>query len=171
MRVIVDLQLADFEALTKHVLAKPDAGARNNFGTVPKIGLWVCIVVVLVVLLQLGVLSRPTLLVALGGIVVFGAIFWLFFRQALSRSMPGDSGVILGSHTYEFTDDAIRDSSRNAESIVRWHAVRSIDETDDHIFVMVDRNAAFIVPKRDLPSESDQQSLRDLVADRVAGAA
>jgi len=96
-------------------------------------------------------------------LLVFGGLFYFFVRRAQARVFPADSGTILGRHSYEFGHAGIQESSEHTESLIRWSGVRELRETDTHFFIMVDRNAGCIIPKRDLTSPGAERHLKSLL--------
>ena len=84
--------------------------------------------------------------------VVCGALFagfWLFFRWRFSRALPPVAeGSLLGPRRTTLDDGGIREKSTHSEHYTDWLGVLSVEETDRYIFVMIDRFAGYIIPKR-----------------------
>jgi hypothetical protein len=66
---------------------------------------------------------------------------------------PDASGTILGLTRYELDASGILTSRDNNSSFVHWRAVRAVEETADHVFLIVDRMSGIILPKRNLPAD------------------
>jgi hypothetical protein len=52
-------------------------------------------------------------------------------------------------------EDGIGEKSERHESFFLWSVVRSIEITDKHLFIMVDRLAGYIIPRRAFANEGD----------------
>ncbi len=88
----------------------------------------------------------PSLLI--GAVVM--AVTLLILAKMRSRSVdPAPDGIVLGKRLVTLNEAGIKEVSSRHETLVHWLAVRGVDVTSQHAFVMVDRNAAFILPKRD----------------------
>jgi hypothetical protein len=75
--------------------------------------------------------------------------FWMFFRTRNSRALSAaDRGSLLGPREIVLDDKGVREESVRHKHESAWPGVLSIDETDAHIFLMIDRFAGYIVPKR-----------------------
>lgn len=73
----------------------------------------------------------------------------LFVRWQLTRaSVPSEGGAILGRRRLTLDDRGVRDESTNHDAVTAWRGVLAIEETPTHVFLMIDRFAAYIVPKR-----------------------
>ena len=112
--------------------------------------------IVLVILTKLSTFEfhAPTALVC-------AAIFvslWLFFRWRSSRALsPVTEGSLLNTRRTTLDDRGIRERSAHSEHYTDWHGVLSVEETEQHVFVMIDRFAGYIIPKRAFADASHLQ--------------
>ena len=75
--------------------------------------------------------------------------FWLFFRWRFSRALPPVAeGSLLGPRRTTLDDGGIRETSAHSEHYTDWQGVLSVEETAQHVFVMIDRFAGYVIPKR-----------------------
>jgi len=75
--------------------------------------------------------------------------FWFFFRRRFSRALPpAAEGALLGPRRTTVDEAGIREKSAHSESYTDWQGVLSVEETEQHIFVMIDRFAGYSIPKR-----------------------
>ncbi|MGE0827232.1 MAG: C13 family peptidase [Candidatus Binatia bacterium] len=74
----------------------------------------------------------------------------LYFRDfhSLPLLVPEPGGVLLGPHTIALTPDGIEDLSVHSYLFSTWSAVRTIEETPEHLFVFVDQFVAYVIPRR-----------------------
>jgi hypothetical protein len=80
-------------------------------------------------------------------------IFLVIMRVMRSRLGPLPDGAILGEKRITLSDEGIRRQGRYTDWFIQWPAVLDLIETRDHFFVMIDRTAGIIVPKRCFASE------------------
>ena len=76
----------------------------------------------------------------------------------------------LGPASYELRDDGIAMTTRTGSSLVEWRAVKTVDETSDHLFVRLDQITSHVLPKRHLESCGGAQAVRAEIERRVAHA-
>ena len=100
----------------------------------------------------------PTALVLAG---VFLA-FWWWASWSLARATPpAERGAFLVRRQVSLDENGIREQSAEHKHYSTWQGVLSVEETPDHVFLMIDRFAGYIVPKR---AFSDAAQLGEFVA-------
>jgi hypothetical protein len=83
---------------------------------------------------------------------------WLFFRWRSLRAFPPDAeGSCLGPRRTRLDDAGIRERSAHSDHHTDWQGVLSVEETEQHVFVMIDRFAGYIIPKRAFADVTDLQ--------------
>jgi hypothetical protein len=115
--------------------------------------------IVLVILTKISAFEfhAPTALVCAAIFVSF----WLFFRWRFSRALPPVAeGSLLGPRRTTLDDWGIRERSAHSEHCTDWQGVLSVEETEQHIFVMIDRFAGYVIPKR---AFADVERLQEFV--------
>jgi hypothetical protein len=152
MIIQTDITQKDFRAFVRHVAIGPDGGRSMYlalWGTVLGVGVTVGITLALT-----GVqLHLPSLMAGL-----FGGVFWLliFSRIHARNTGPAADGCIYGPRTVSITAEGLRECSPKCESLFHWSSIRSVVSLGDHVFVMVDRNAGIIVPRRAFASDTER---------------
>ena len=68
---------------------------------------------------------------------------------------------------HSFETDGLETILTNFESWISWHAIESIIETSDHLFLTISRREALILPRRAFASDTDYQRLTGFVRDRI----
>ncbi len=76
-------------------------------------------------------------------------------RRQMRRMQPAEDGYILGSQETSLGDEGLRQASGRHHSLFDWSLVRSLTLTEQHIFIMVDRAAGIIVPRRAFSSGAE----------------
>jgi hypothetical protein len=102
--------------------------------------------------------------------VVFGVVLLISLSKAMAKQMrPAEDGYILGPQQVEVTDAGFRVMSQRHEAVFQWDGVRGMEVTAKHIFVMVDRNAGIIVPRRSFASDAEREQFVSEVQGRARG--
>jgi hypothetical protein len=94
----------------------------------------------------------------IGAVVLFCAFYVVYRRFALRRFRPSEGGPLIGKKTYTVTPDNFVEQSQFSKSEMSLRIVKSIIETNEHIFLMIDKHSAYIVPKRDFTDSVAQQT-------------
>jgi hypothetical protein len=92
-----------------------------------------------------------------GAVAFCGAVLFLSVVRRFTRT--GFRGT-LGAHTFEISDQGITESNVNGKVETLLPAIRRIDETARHFFVVTTSGVGHVLPKRDLPSFDAIRSLR-----------
>jgi hypothetical protein len=171
MRVEVNISQEDFRAFCKAVL-NPGRGSTKGYRRlVLLVALWLGVAVVAGIISGLtGFRFNLDYKSAFLAIIVFTTFIYYFARRNQTRMSPVESGTILGPHTYEFTDAGVHESSEHLQNLIRWSGVQELRETGSHLFLMIDRNAGCIIPKRFLSSPDMAESLKRFVSERIGSA-
>lgn len=152
MTVETDITPNDFKAFGKHVATGRDRGKLMYtvlFGSGAAVGILLGLILAVT-----GIeLQMASLMAGL-----FGGAFWLvLFSRLYTRKMgPAADSYALGRRTVSTTDDGVIEKSHKHEALFRWPSVRSVDLASAHIFIMIERNAAIIVPRRAFSSDAER---------------
>jgi YcxB-like protein len=88
---------------------------------------------------------RPTALVVL---LLGVGFWWIIAKLYRSAATPLRHGSLVGARRVELSDEHIRQVAALHDARTRWEGVLSVDETPTHVFLMTDRLAGYIVPRR-----------------------
>ncbi len=155
MKIQTDITRQDYVAFCRFV-------ARNKIRA-HRLARWV---VALVAAVSIGLVLYWSGLVTDGLSFVAGFIsvilwFMIISRVQVFRVGPADNGFILGKRNVSLEETGIRVVSEKHEFLYRWSAVRDVEVTDQHLFIMVDSNAGIIIPLRTFVSESERKQFVD----------
>lgn len=109
-------------------------------------------------------LDRPLSIASLlVGIVLatIGSVYNAARAQRVTR--PDSDGFVLGPSSIVFSANGIDFTKPSSVTRYSWALVKDLAWTDQHLFVWVDRVAAFIVPLRDLPEGLSPQQLSEAI--------
>lgn len=104
----------------------------------------------------------------LGGVGLVMLAF-TFIRRFLHRQAYFDSPKFVEPIVAEFKDDGIDTSSAVGESRLEWSIFESVLEADDYFLPMITKRSFSIVPKRAFASPADEETFRELLAEKVGG--
>lgn len=172
MQIEVDITLADYHAFVSEMRGASQAlmrGRKRWTQLLPMAAFGV------VVGLLWTAFSRTSDTGMNWGSFGLGALSMLILLVLVQRDLwrniaPLEDGSILGSHTFDFDEDGLRQCCEHCESVMRWAGVHELRETETHFFVMTDRIAGYVIPKRDLGGDEACEILRVLVTAQIEGA-
>ncbi|HEX4343252.1 MAG TPA: YcxB family protein [Verrucomicrobiae bacterium] len=160
MSIKTETTQEDYRAFVKHVAREVSAASSDKM-----VQMFFTITVTLGVMFALSFVllsSHLVILPALAcGALASGFILMVFItdfsRKQIKRMRPSDDGIVVGSHEFSLEDEGIRIRSRHHHSVIQWSVVRAITVTDQHIFIMIDRVAGLILPKRAFSSDPGRE--------------
>jgi len=96
-------------------------------------------------------------------------IIFLIYVLALysTRYMALKNGSILGSREMEFTDENITCKTKDSQMSSNWSAVKSFQKGNKAYYLYLDKNCAYIIPKRAFQSQSDQENFERYVTSKL----
>jgi hypothetical protein len=161
----VTLSLDDYYAFQKEI-CRPTL--RLTSADKPLLaGLWLLLVVLFVALFQSRAATGRDLVVAIATCFLVLGVARLFRARMRAQLAPAPDGALLGDSRIELSELRLRVISRHAETQLSWSAVRELRETPMHLFLMLDRAQALILPKRFLGDDAAIWALRSLLAQRI----
>ena len=106
-------------------------------------------------------------------------LVWIYDTSKHIRRMTSDTddttpdadlfkdGYCVGPIRIELTADALHEKFRLVHSTHPWSAVEALRETSTLVCLMVDKDAAVIVPKRAFDDDTALQAFKDMAASRI----
>ncbi|WP_251864497.1 YcxB family protein [Achromobacter sp. Marseille-Q4962] len=92
-------------------------------------------------------------------------------RRMVSRQ---SDGMFLGRHQLDFGPEGIDDATGSASGRMEWDAIKRVEETPEHLYVLLGTQQGVIIPKRgqnEATLRAVREQMRAHVADtRLAGA-
>jgi hypothetical protein len=160
--VTFELTLEDFRALQRHVcrpIKRPPLLQHLLVGLASVIMLG----------LAIEFLPSPPSFFAglLSALILIFTVSYFGTRRARAVTDPAPNGSILCSHDYWLEDEGLRCRTPGWHGVTRWSGIVKVDETDQHLFVMIDRAAAYTFPKRAFASPTDAASFAERVRARL----
>ena len=154
LRVDVDLTPADHAALVRFLTRRAIAetrgphSRRNRFLAACALGVPIGLAWTLTGSRFRFDIHWPTVGLVVAIVAVVGVIFCISFVRNMRGLAPAADGTVLGRQTFTLLAEGIRLESLRCEALMRWSAVRSVDEGPEHVFFRVDTCAGFVLPKR-----------------------
>jgi len=99
-------------------------------------------------------------------IVCFTQIWW-YSKKLQEHMLPEQDGIILGRHQYHFRHANIEVRSQYVNSVFQWKSVRSIEETQLCLFLILDRCHGLILPKRTFAGETTIANFKAQVLEQI----
>jgi hypothetical protein len=159
MLIETEINIDDYKAYLKLV-------KKTNLKTTPVLFLIYVLIGTIFISISWTVdlqMHLPTAFVVILLMVIIANAYLLIAQKKL---YPERDGLILGRHTLKVDDDGIHVAKEHYESFAKWSGVKSVKETDKHYFIMLDRIAAHIIPKRSFSDEAQMREFKDLMNNR-----
>lgn len=103
-------------------------------------------------------------------IVCTFVLFWGFFRWRFAGALtPASGGALIGPRHISLDENGVAEESTNHRHQSTWSGVISVGETGEHVFLMVDRLAGYIVPKRAFRDSSGLEAFLVFARTHVGG--
>jgi hypothetical protein len=101
----------------------------------------------------------------IGSAFIFGglAAAFLFVLWLVGRFTGTRFRGPTGQHVFEISDDGLTESSVNGKVETRLAAIRRVDETQTHFFVISSAGIGHVIPKRELQSADALRTLQSRV--------
>jgi hypothetical protein len=111
-------------------------------------------------------IHMPTAMLLVGAILVL----YCFYRWKWSRGMvPLDHGALLAPRRLWIDDAGVGEESAHHRHFSAWAGIVAVHETDAHVFLMVDRLAGYILPKRAFTSAEALAEFTSTSRQRASG--
>jgi hypothetical protein len=170
MEIHTTLTIDDYKAYLKWIQKRAAKAARRPI--LPyKSGLFWLSVLILVILMLLAPLTGLGMgwFIVLGlGFAVLTIVLMVEQSKAIQEQMmPAAGGATLGDRRYIFGEEELSVSTYTIATTLSWSAVWSVEETDEHFFLMLDSIVAQIVPKRAFESPARIDEFREFVTNKV----
>ena len=101
------------------------------------------------------------------GFVLVIAFSLVAARRARAATDPQPNGSILCRQEYWLSDEGLRHRTPYWEGVTRWGGLVRVDETERHLFLMIDRAAAYTIPKSAFTSSAHAASFVERVRARL----
>jgi hypothetical protein len=160
--IVVDVELnpADWDALQRHLLSRfrrqmPMRQLVLNavLGAIPAL-------TVLYFLSFLG--DQVPLLAIVAGVLVATFSLMMLARRARTANRPTPQSSTWAPTRFEIDATGIRVTREHQVGLVDWRGIQSVDETEGHVFVPLDRLLAYMVPKRQIVSMTPEAFVTQL---------
>ena len=98
-------------------------------------------------------------------ITIISLSFFLTKRN-IKKMQPIANGSIIGEHEYTLTDNEIVDHKGNHKSSSTYDSILIIKETDNNLFIFIDKVAAYIINKKRISSESSIDEITNYIKEK-----
>ena len=81
-------------------------------------------------------------------VVLYGwLINWCMTDGTKRLYGEGSQKGVIGAHELSFTDQGLLEKNDVGETLIYWHGIQRIDETDDYVFVFLTTMQAHAIPR------------------------
>ena len=159
MTITCNLTNADYRAFHRHVMFR----YRKIHW------LYAALLVLILSLIWFGGKPEETvkdkIYLLIGSAFIFGglAVAFLFVLRLVGRFTGTQFRGPTGQHVFEISDDGLTESSVNGKVETRLAAIRRVDETAQHFFIISSAGIGHVIPKRELQSSDALRILQSRV--------
>lgn len=151
----IKLSLDDWNAVKLFIQKRMQAEKRSDsfWNSVVRFGIFVAIMVV--VLLFYGSFfdepfNWPSAIIGFVFMLLVGIEMIMSEQKKLKYLDPLEDGFILGKKKLTVDENQIVVAAEHFQSHIDWAAILEIAESDEHIYLFVDKVDALVIPKRQL---------------------
>ena len=165
MQHSVEVTDEDYWAFTDYVGSR--SGAPRNLSLTANVLIWTAFSYTAIHLIETGRsldyglgdwIAGPGMITLL--FVVAQLVNWKYARVAY-KPMP--DRYSLGTKFFDISDKGLTVSGKRSVTTYEWSAIVCIHETNDHLFLLLDSNAALIVPRRSFAATGNYDGFRSRV--------
>ena len=162
VRVAFELTLEDYRALQRQLCAPINRLPWYVHALVALATAAGSVLAIVAFSSPLGFLLGLCFGIAMVAVVTKGA---MARNKGLLDPMP--NGSVLCAYDFSFSQQGVAIRTPHWDSNSRWSGVTGLAETQTHLFLMIDRAAAYTLPKRAFASAEELAVLRGLVDGNV----
>lgn len=155
--ITYSLEAADVKAFGKAAFSHP---ALHWFWRTPGLSLIALVMLMLVMFIRTGETAAvPIWHMGLIGLLAlfYAVLLGYFFVRIMNLSRGRENGYVMGMRQVELDPEGLVITSDLYQSAITWKAFIDILETDTHLFLMLERGLAEIIPKRAFRNPIDAQ--------------
>lgn len=97
--------------------------------------------------------------------------WWFVSKLYRGAVAPLDEGSLVGPRRIVIDDEGVRQIAPLHEARTRWRGVLSVHETATHLFLMTDRLAGYIVPRRAFADAAQYEAFAGFARSRTTSSA
>jgi len=155
MRVVFDVDMADVIAFNKHYILESKAVKKSNV-----ILLLICAVPFIISLIFGSGYSGfvfPILFLIFGIIYVFKLRSQILLRRAEKELSKPENINAFGTFEMEFNDEEIKINESELNTILKWNAIKRLDETPEYFFLYISSLNAYSIPKKKISANETEE--------------
>jgi len=165
------IEPADFQALLESVTSGGSPRAGEGFARPfwRNLGIWFVIGLagtLFVNFMRLGSPPAwfwPAVIGFLSAAIGSAALLAVLHFRARRRAVPRSDGSILGEHVLDFSQEGVTETCSHHKNESRWSGIIEIRIARNHVFLMTDSCAGYIVPKRAFANPEEERSFLDAI--------
>ena len=165
MEIEVDITRDDYKQFSRYYNTKKN-----------RINLWILLFCVLLFTLDItirNIIEWNGVIFFITNLFVILVPFWIFMMLIyelmfiIAKYAPSKNGYVLGKRKMVVTEENIIEVAKYRKTIMEWKGVQSIETSKKYIYVFVDKNAGFIIPKRYFSSETESEQFLNFIKEQT----
>ncbi len=103
------------------------------------------------------------------GILVGMILIILISNEQKKILQPKANAFVFGPTEYDFLEEGIKIKKEQSETFTKWEGVEKIFNARDYIYIFIDHNLSYIIPKRSFPSSEKLDEFLSLLNKYLPG--
>jgi len=160
MKIEVNITRKDYGEFNQFYFLKKGIIARNK---------WLFIILFLFILFLRNIRNNLNIVSFVKDIFIDLVLLFIIYKLLIyvvvkiAEKTSIDNGAVVGKRTYTLTEEELIEESNVNRNHQKWSSILSLDENKNLIFLFIDNNVAYIIPKRDIKDKIEEELIKNYI--------
>jgi hypothetical protein len=160
MKIEVNITRKDYGEFNQFYFLKKGIIARNK---------WLFIILFLFILFLRNIRNNLNIVSLVKDIFIDLVLLFIIYKLLIyvvvkiAEKTSIDNGAVVGKRTYTLTEEELIEESNVNRNHQKWSSILSFDENKNLIFLFIDNNVAYIIPKRDIKDKIEEELIKNYI--------
>jgi hypothetical protein len=160
MKIEVNITRKDYGEFNQFYFLKKGIIARNK---------WLFIILFLFILFLRNIRNNLNIVSLVKDIFIDLVLLFIIYKLLIyvvvkiAEKTSIDNGAVVGKRTYTLTEEELIEESNVNRNHQKWSSILSLDENKNLIFLFIDNNVAYIIPKRDIKDKIEEELIKNYI--------
>jgi hypothetical protein len=164
MKIEANITRKDYGEFNQYYFLKKGIIARNK---------WLFLLLFLFILFLRNIRNNFDILSFVKDIFIDIVLFLIFYKILLyvvvkiAEKTSINNGAVIGKRTFTLTEEELIEESNVNRNYQKWSSILSLDENKNLIFLFIDNNVAYIIPKRDFKDKNEEELIKNYIRIKI----